>query len=143
MPARNRDKQHQVGKFHPVRQARGQRVARKVVDRYQRQARRRRKAARQHHTRQNPANQAGTCRHRDAVKIAKAGARLFQGQLDNPVQPFGMGTGSDFRDNAAKSLVQVGLAQIFPMTEFVVQDRVASAPRLRRYRRNSIRCQEG
>ena len=76
-------------------------------------ARRRRKAARQHDTRKDAANQAGTCRHRDAVKITKADARLFKGQLDNPIQPFRMSAGSDFGNNATKRLVQVGLAQNF------------------------------
>ena len=108
MPARHQ--QHQIGKAHPVCQARCQRVSRQVVHAQQRQACGRRNPLGQHHARQDAADQPWPRCDRHRIQIAQRHPRLGQGAFHAVIQPFGMGAGGDFGHNTAKIGVQRRLA---------------------------------
>ena len=63
-----------------------------------------------HDAHQHAADQAGAAGGRDAVEIAEAQARLGQGLHHQPVEPFEMGAGGDFRHHAAEAAMLGQLA---------------------------------
>lgn len=109
MPARNQ--QHQIGKGQPVGQARGQGMTGKMIDPDKGQAGRRRKPLGAHDTGQNPADQARPSGDGDGRQIRQPDLRLCQCLGGAEVNLLGMGPCRDFGDNAAKVLVQRGLAE--------------------------------
>ncbi len=105
------DQQQQIGKVDPVGQAHGQRMALQMVDREKGLAAGRRHGLGGHHADEDPADQAGSRRRRDAVDPVQRQARILQGTLDQPVEVVEMAARRDLRHHAAVGAVLVQLRQ--------------------------------
>lgn len=109
MPAR--DQQHQVGIIDLIRQPWCQGVACKVVHPDQGQTGADGKALGAHDPRQNAADQAGPCGHRDGIHIGKGHTCAHQCLFHANVDFLGVGPGCDLGYDTAKCRMQIGLSQ--------------------------------
>ena len=100
------DQQHQVGEGERVGEARGQRVAREVVDPDQRQPGARGQPLGEGHPGDDPPEEAGPGRDRHGVHPVEAEPGLAERRLGHGVEPLGMGAGGDLGDDAAEGRVQ-------------------------------------
>ena len=101
-----RDQKHKVGKRQSVSQARGQGVARQMVDPDKRQSCCRRQPLGTHDARQHAADQPRSRSYRDGIQISKGKPGFGQSLFHTQVQPFHMRARGKFRHNPAEGRVK-------------------------------------
>ena len=105
-----RHQQQQIGKVDRLGEPHGQCMTFEMIDGEERLAAREGDALGRHDADHDAADQAGPAGRRDGVEIVEAQLRLGQGRLDQPVDAFEMGAGSDLRHHAAEAAMLGELA---------------------------------